>query len=69
MVAQRLPLWKARTEALTFLHQERPEQIEVIEGLFAFADDCVDSYEAQADDDLYSTLCGLTTVKAKNLAL
>jgi hypothetical protein len=68
MAPQRVPLWKARTEALSFLRQERPEQIAVIEGLFALADDCVDAYEAQADD-LYSTMCGVTTLKAKNLAL
>jgi hypothetical protein len=67
MSFERLPLWKARTEALTFLRRERPEQIEVIEGLFGLADDCVDAYESQSDD-LYSTVCGLTTLKAKNLA-
>jgi len=67
MVAPRLSLWRARTEALTFLRRERFAQIEVIEKLFALADECVDAYEAQADD-LYSTVCGLTTLKAKNLA-
>jgi hypothetical protein len=64
----KLPLWKARTEALTFLRRERPAQIEVIEELFALADDCVDAYESQGDD-LYCNVCGLTTLKAKNLAL
>jgi hypothetical protein len=68
MASQRLPLWKARTEALTFLRRERPAQIEVIEGLFGLADDCVDAYESQTDD-LYSTVCGLTALKGKNLAL
>jgi hypothetical protein len=68
MASLRLPLWKARTEALTFLRRERPVQIEVIEELFGLADECVDAYESQADD-LYSNVCGLTTLKAKNLAL
>lgn len=68
MGSMRLPLWKARTEALTFLRRERPAQIGVIEELFAFADDCVDAYESQGDD-LYCNVCGLTTLKAKNLAL
>lgn len=68
MGLMRLPLWKARTEALTFLRRERPSQIEVIEELFALADDCIDAFEAQADDR-YSTVCGLTTLKAKNFAL
>jgi hypothetical protein len=63
----RPPLWKARTEALTFLRRKRPAQIEVIERLFLLADDCIDAYEAQADDR-YSKVCGLTTLKAKNLA-
>jgi hypothetical protein len=62
-----VPLWKARTEALTFLRRERPAQIEVIEQLFVLADDCIDAYESQ-DGDLYSVVCSLTTLKAKNLA-
>src|ERR1700722_13420154 len=68
MNSNRPALWKARTEALTFLRRERPAQIEVIEQLFVLADDCVEGYESQTED-LYSTLCGLTTLKAKNLAL
>lgn len=63
-----MPLWKARTEALTYLRRERPGQIEVIEQLFVLADDCVDAYEAHGGDE-YSVVCSLTTLKAKNLAL
>src|ERR1700722_10778577 len=63
-----MPLRKARTEALTFLRRERPAQIGVIDELFVLADDCIDAYESQ-EGDLYSTMCGLTTLKAKNLAL
>jgi hypothetical protein len=65
---ERLQIWRARTEALTFLRRERLAQVEVIEQLFGLADQCVDAYEAQSDD-LYSRVCGLTTLKAKNLAL
>jgi hypothetical protein len=68
MGSMKLPLWKSRNEALTFLRRERPAQVEVIEELFGLADDCVDAYESQADD-LYSKVCALTTLKAKNLAL
>lgn len=68
MVANRLSLWRTRTEAQTFLRRERPIQIEVIEQLFALADECLDAYEARTED-IYYTMCGLTTLKAKNLAL
>ena len=47
--------------------QDGPTQVEMVEQLFGLADDCVDAYEAQAPD-LYSTVCGLATLKAKNLA-
>jgi hypothetical protein len=67
MTSQRLSLWKARTEALTFLRRQREEQIEVVEELFGLSDACVDAYESQSDD-FYSTVCGLTTLKAKHLA-
>jgi hypothetical protein len=68
MDTEKLPLWRARTEALTFLRRKRPAQIEAIEQLFGLADECVDVLEAQSGD-LYSRVCGLTTLKAKNLAL
>jgi hypothetical protein len=68
MENNRLPLWRARTESLTFLRRERTAQIDVIEQLFALADECVDAYESQSHD-LYSRVCGLTTLKAKNIAL
>jgi hypothetical protein len=67
MLSSKPALWRARTEALTLLRRERSAQIEVIDQLFTLADDCIDAYEVQADD-LYSKVCGLTTLKAKNLA-
>jgi len=67
MLRSKPALWRARTEALTFLRRERPAQIEVIQQLFTLADDCIDAYEVQADNP-YSKVCGLTTLKAKNLA-
>jgi hypothetical protein len=67
-ISNGIPLWRARTEALTFLRRERPAQIEVVDQLFALADECVDAYESQSHD-LYSRVCGLTTLKAKNIAL
>jgi hypothetical protein len=61
------PLWRARSDALTYLRRQRPSQIEAIERLFELADECIDAYESQSGD-LYSRVCGLTTLKAKNLA-
>lgn len=60
-------LWRARTEALTFLRRDRPAQIMAVEMLFELADDCIDAFESQSGD-LYSRVCGLTALKAKNLA-
>lgn len=67
MNSTRQPLWRARTNALTFLRREKPVQIEAIEQLFVLADACIDAYEPHADH-LHSKVCGLTTLKAKNLA-
>lgn len=65
----RIPLWRARTESLTHLRRERPEQIEVVEQLFALIDRCIDTYEASAGSNAYARICGLTLLKAKNLAV
>jgi hypothetical protein len=67
MGSGRGPLWRARSDALTFLRRQRPSQIEAIELLFELADQCIDAYESQSGH-LYSRVCGLTTLKAKNLA-
>jgi hypothetical protein len=36
--------------------------------LFDLIDQCVDEYEAKAGSDTYARICGLTLLKAKNLA-
>jgi hypothetical protein len=63
------PLWRARTEALTHLENNRAEQTQVLDTLFAQIDRCIDVYEASANTNTYARICGLTVLKAKNLAI
>lgn len=65
----RSPLWRARTESLTHLRRKRAAQIEVLEELFSLVDRCVDTYESSAGASAYARICGLTLLKAKNLAV
>lgn len=65
----RVPLWRARTEALTHLRRKRAERIAVIEEIFCLIDRCVQTYEVRASSDAYARICGLTLLKAKHLAL
>lgn len=63
------PLWRARSESLTHLRRERPEQVATIEQLLQLIDRCIDAYEASAASNTYARVCGLTLLKAKNLAV
>lgn len=65
----RIPLWRARTEALTYLRRKRGDRIAVIEEMFELIDRCVGIYESHAATDSYANICGLTLLKAKHLAL
>jgi hypothetical protein len=66
----RVPLWRARTDALTHLRSKRPEQLTTLENLFLLTDSCIDAFERPAiAGDRYAEVCGLTLLKAKNLAL
>ena len=64
-----LSLWRARTESLTYLRRQRPERIEVLEDVFRLIDRCIDAYETLAGQSHYGEVCGLTLLKAKNLAV
>ncbi|MDG2518088.1 hypothetical protein [Lysobacter soli] len=65
----RSPLWRARAQALTHLSRDRPEYAKIVEDLFALVDECIDAYERGARNSQYARVCGLTTLKAKNLGL
>lgn len=69
IAVRQLTLWRARTESLTYLRRQRSERIEVLEEIFRLIDRCVDAYEALATKSPYAEVCGLTPLKAKNLAV
>lgn len=65
----RVPLWRARTEALTHLRRQRPEYVTLVEDLFSLLDRCIEVYEKAAPSNQYAQTCGITALKAKNLAV
>jgi hypothetical protein len=65
----RIALWRTRSDTLTHLRRERPEQIEVGEQLFALIDRCNNAYEASASSNTNARVCGLTLLKAKFLSI
>lgn len=56
----RIALWRTRSDSLTHLRRERPEQVEVVEQLLVLVDRCIDAYEASASSNTYARVCGLT---------
>lgn len=64
-----MDLWKARNDAITYLNANRTAQVCVLLDIFGTIDSCIDSYEDKSDKDEYSLVCGLTLLKAKNLAI
>jgi hypothetical protein len=60
--------WSARDASWEYLNKKHPSRIAVVLRLFELIDQCVDEYEAKAGSDTYARICGLTLLKAKNLA-
>lgn len=60
-------MWQTRMDALAFLKDEHPEQLAVIEKTFELFDACIDAYEASPSEDVYSRVCAVALIKAKNL--
>lgn len=58
----------ARQEAWAFLCEKHPSRVSVLIKIFEILDICVDEYEEKSDTDIYARICGLTLLKAKNLA-
>jgi hypothetical protein len=58
-----------RQASLDFLQTERPLQLATFAALFDEIDRCIGAFERQAGQATYPRICGLTLLKAKNLAL
>ena len=61
--------WAARDASWAYLNEKHPSRLAVVFRLFELIDACVDEYETQAGTDTYARICGLTLLKAKNLAV
>jgi hypothetical protein len=61
--------WAAREASWTYLQEKHPSRVAVLFRLFELIDACVDEYEAESARDTYARICGLTLLKAKNLAI
>jgi hypothetical protein len=61
--------WRVRDEALRYLRTERSSQLATLEAIFDEIDRCIDVLEKHDGQDTYARICGLTLLKAKNLAL
>lgn len=68
-MAKNADLWAARDASWAYLNETHPSRLAVVFRLFELIDACVDEYEAQAGTDTYARICGLTLLKAKNLAV
>jgi hypothetical protein len=58
-----------REASLNFLRTERPSRLATFHDLFALIDRCIGVFEKHGGRATYPRICGLTTLKAKNLAL
>ncbi len=64
-----MELWKTRRDSWSYLNEVHPQRLAVFSELFGLVDRCISEYETHASDNTYARICGLTLVKAKNLAL
>ena len=61
-------LWQTRSQSWAYLSAQHPSRVAVVLRSFELIDRCVDEYEATSASNTYSRVCGLTLLKAKNLA-
>ena len=62
-------LWHSRTDALVYLGEKHPSRLAVVARTFELLDDTIDAFEAALPEATYPRVCGVTLLKAKNLAL
>lgn len=64
-----MELWSTRDASLAYLNEQQPARLAVFLALVKLLDRCIDEYESRAASDTYARVCGLTLLKAKNLAM
>lgn len=64
-----MELWETRETSWKYLKEKRQPRLSVLLALLELLDRCVDEYETRAESDTYARVCGLTLLKAKNLAV
>lgn len=62
-------LWATREASWAYLSEKRQPRLVVFLALVKLLDRCIDEYELRAASDTYARVCGLTLLKAKNLAM
>lgn len=68
-MATSIDFWSTREISWAYLNEKHPSRLSVILRLLELIDACVDEYEARSETDNYARICGLTLLKAKNLAV
>jgi len=64
-----MQFWQARDQSWSYLKRKHRSRVSVVSAAFDLVDRCVDEYESHAPVNTYARICGLTLLKAKNLAL
>ncbi len=64
-----MELWDTRDTSWTYLKEKRQSRLSVFLALLQLLDRCIDEYETRAASNTYARVCGLTLLKAKNLAI
>lgn len=64
-----MELWNTREVSWAYLNEKRSSRLAVFLALVELLDRCIDEYESRAASDTYARVCGLTLLKAKNLAI
>jgi hypothetical protein len=62
-------LWATRASSVEYLENYKPDRLQFLSRTFDIIDSAIDAYELLAEQDIYARVCGLTLIKAKNLAV
>ena len=62
-------LWNTRNQSLSALENSLRQEAQVIEEAFALIDECINRFQQISATSQFSRVCGLTLIKARNLAL